>query len=799
MSSNVKFQDSVLNMEKDDQEFGLRFAKHLRFVFYNSGDEFLYNMVQALRYLKDDGKTVAYTTPDKYIYLNAPKGAKIGKVMDKWKFIYIHECLHQIWDTFGVEDKVRKEKGSCNHGLMNIASDCVINDFIYNYFNLEYPTTGLVTPEAIKEDFDVDYDRRKDNQYSLYIKLLPHLKKAEALPKYKKEFEEAEAPMINIKPKSGNGPQGKTNLVPTGQPYKNGHEKAIYLINRILKDQYDKFDANDGDINKVLAALNSAVSEIQKLSGKSKSYTFESLIVFEDADPNLQTFEQGFEAGIREAINSILNTVEGIQEAMSNAGKKSAPSGNINIPLPPMDQNVPDFNETEENLFLPKTLGSFNQPQGGGGSDSKGGSGSSDEDINNMDGNSAAKDAQDSADRAQDSANKAKQKADQTGNKSDKDAANKAQKAADKAQKAANKAQKAAAQGDEKGAQDAAKDARDAAGEAASAAGEDKKGKANMPDKKDLGNDPSKGGNKPKKPKPTSDDSDKSAWSNGADAGVDIENLEDFQEDLDRDEMTPERIIDTYKKKLSGKVGEFISKCKKAKSEGSGVMGFSPLGRDRKKWSTNFMSNVVNYMRSNINRMEREWRKTFARPNRRNGVVKPGQMLKKGRVEIKEGVTITMKFFVDRSGSMGNDGLRRALTAVWSVCDKIKAQYKSNKMIKGFDCMVYPFDEGIHRPLKYGEMYSSGSGNVGFDTTLRNMVKISTDSGENTMLNVILTDGQWDIPVNSSLSELRKMAGTVIFITNSEDQKQLNALEEIESKFDRFKLILADNNWTLKI
>ena len=320
-----------------------------------------------------------------------------------------------------------------------------------------------------------------------------------------------------------------------------------------------------------------------------------------------------------------------------------------------------------------------------------------------------------------------------------------------------------------------------------------------MPNKKDLGKDPAKGGNKPKKSKGNPGMGDKTAWSNGEDAGIDIENLEDFQEELDEDEMTPEKIVDMYKKKLSGTIGEFVAKCKKAKTEGAGITGFSKLGRDRKKWSNIFMSTVVNSMRSNIAKMEREWRKTFSRPNRRNGVVKPGQMLKKGRVEVKEGVTITLKFFVDRSGSMGDGGLRRALTAVWSVCDKIKAQYKSNKMIKGFDCMVYPFDEGIHQPLKYGEMYKSGNGNVGFDVTLRNMVKVSTESGENTMLNVIVTDGQWSIPVNSSLTELRKMAGTVIFITNNEEQKQLDALEEIESKFNRFKLILADNDWTLKI
>ena len=56
---NATFEDSVLNMDKDDREFGLSLAKHLRFKFYNDREDFLYDMVSALRYLNTSTDTVA--------------------------------------------------------------------------------------------------------------------------------------------------------------------------------------------------------------------------------------------------------------------------------------------------------------------------------------------------------------------------------------------------------------------------------------------------------------------------------------------------------------------------------------------------------------------------------------------------------------------------------------------------------------------------------------------------------------------------------------------------------------------
>ena len=55
--------------------------------------------------------------------------------------------------------------------LLNIASDCVINDYLKSLRKKE-PFKDGIFPETLKENFGIDYDRKNDTQYSLYIKLL---------------------------------------------------------------------------------------------------------------------------------------------------------------------------------------------------------------------------------------------------------------------------------------------------------------------------------------------------------------------------------------------------------------------------------------------------------------------------------------------------------------------------------------------------------------------------------------------------------------------------------------------------
>jgi len=156
-----------------DIEWKADFVEYVDLECDEEGKEFFYYMLPALRFMKEDGKHIAYTTPKKAICLFAPN-KEIKTTMPNWFFIYLHECLHQLWDTFAAEDEVREQVGECDGWIMNIASDCVINEFIHTHrdFRLKFPSDGLVTAKKLFDNYGVSYIPSKDTQISLYFKLM---------------------------------------------------------------------------------------------------------------------------------------------------------------------------------------------------------------------------------------------------------------------------------------------------------------------------------------------------------------------------------------------------------------------------------------------------------------------------------------------------------------------------------------------------------------------------------------------------------------------------------------------------
>ena len=164
-------KDSLIAASEVDgkENFRVRLIEYIDDTADNEDDEFFYDMIEFCRFLKPDDETTAYTTPDHVIYLNAP--GVFGEKIREWDFVYCHECLHQLWDTFEVGDKIKENGVKYDHYVLNIASDCVINDYLAAIRKKTAPPDG-VTPEYLKEKFDVEYDRKVDTQYTLYLKLL---------------------------------------------------------------------------------------------------------------------------------------------------------------------------------------------------------------------------------------------------------------------------------------------------------------------------------------------------------------------------------------------------------------------------------------------------------------------------------------------------------------------------------------------------------------------------------------------------------------------------------------------------
>ena len=164
-------KDSLIAASEVDgkENFRVRLIEYIDDTADNEEDEFFYDMIEFCRFLKPDLKTTAYTTPDHIIYLNAP--GVFGEKVREWDFIYCHECLHQLWDTFGVEDQIKKNGIKYDHYVLNVASDCVINDYLSAIRKKSAPS-AVILPEHLQKQFGVTYDRKVDTQFTLYLKLL---------------------------------------------------------------------------------------------------------------------------------------------------------------------------------------------------------------------------------------------------------------------------------------------------------------------------------------------------------------------------------------------------------------------------------------------------------------------------------------------------------------------------------------------------------------------------------------------------------------------------------------------------
>lgn len=224
---------SIIHTSKNDdklEEWKSDLVEYLNDACDRPDRDYFYHMLPVLRFI-DEPDSIAYTTYGKVICLNAPN-KKIDDLFPNWLFIYIHECLHQMWDTFGAEDEVRKQLGTCNSDLMNIASDCVINEYIHTQkdLRLKFPSNTLVTAEHIKEKYDVDYDPRTDNQITLYLKLWDKLKDKLDTIKSNKDF--PNPPKVEYEKKS--------------DEYVDGWNQAIadYMAGKITKDNIDDMMVN---------------------------------------------------------------------------------------------------------------------------------------------------------------------------------------------------------------------------------------------------------------------------------------------------------------------------------------------------------------------------------------------------------------------------------------------------------------------------------------------------------------------------------------------------------------------------
>ena len=784
-------------------------------------DTFFNDMLCAINFIRSK-EHIAYTDINRIISLNYPCDEAVVPFDDdrfmRWYFIYCHECLHQLWDTFEVGDKIKQEGITYNHMLLNIASDTIINDFLayINKSHKKEPLKGW-NPKVLKNEFGIDYDRKVDTQFTLYMKLLEVApeKIEKAQEKYGGEIEPKEVRKSNQQAPGGgndNGMQQKHS-----DEYKKGYSDAIKdVVGKKVDPLTKKPLPETDDYNK---GYNDAIAEIK----------------------------QGLEDGIEITDNP------------------NAAGGSNNSDLPDIPWKMPKSKSGSSGSSSNSSNNNSNDSSSGSNSKSASNSSDSAQDSANK-AKQAASEAQDKADNASGAEKKKLQKeADKK-----KKLADKAQSEADKAKEAAEKAKEAEENGDEKGAEKAMKDAQKAADNAQNAAGEamdksagdyakdaDSYAKEAEEAAKEAKENASKNGSKSakeaakeaaekakhakemaKEAKEAANRGDKDAAkaaANSARSDRDVAkglsyvsgNANDDKNDNSDDgsssdgglqkgpggksgsnvdsevvehaKRLAEQAVQKARKDPDGKLKDFLDKCKssyKLKQEGLAMNSM----RGSSSWKKEVPLMARHFVKRKL-RLRKEYRNTYNRIRRgerafTDADLRNGRIIQQGREEIKNKIGFDISVFIDVSGSMENF-LKDVCTSAYSMMDSLKRDFGAEKNVdvKKINLRTFMFDTQMAEKPYGTILKSTGGGTYDFDDLMVDVMK----KGAAAFVNFIFTDGYFsDIPVDKLVKSFEKMEGLTILIVNNKDSKptfdKLQKLCEHQAQ-SKFKVVYAETNF----
>ena len=740
-------KNSIINADDVDGEgaFRVKLIEYINDTADNDDDKYFFDMLPFVRFLEPGSEGIAYTDEAKRIFMNAPC-QHIGKNFKQWDFTFDHECLHQLWDTFGVRDKLVADGYEYNHQILNIASDCVINDYLSHYRKKEQ-APNTITPKYLKEKFGVEYDRKVDTQYSLYLKLIEKQDKIENDPLCKEVNQDFGG---KIKPKEVRKKEGPT--APPPPPPGKHSDDFIKGWTDAIKDVVDK---------------------------KVKP-----------TDPNLKpknTGNEEYDAGYNAAINNMKKGIEdGIDISDGGGGGKGPQS---DLPQIPWDiDNQSGDGESGES--------SKNDPDSKDGKSGKSDADSAKEAADTA--QNAADAAKEAADAAQEAADAAKsagdENADEIQDAADKaaEASKKAQDAADKAKEAAQEAAEAEDDGDSKGAGKAAKEAEDAAKEASKAAKEaaDATKTAGDLGEESDDSDTQKAGEKANKAADKANNAADNSDGDGDDGSSDPNDNQnnsskkagkghiapvETAEDLEKLKRDAEEVIDEYKNKLAGDIGEFLAKCKSsAKLEKDGLA--AQVTKGVKGWNVELDQRINKFVKQKVFQKKRQWESTYSRVKRGTGYVKMGEPLQPGRRVKDDTMVINVAFYIDRSGSMGS-ALKTVFDGAYVICDALKKRYRKEKVVDDIIFKILAFDDQIDE-IKFGNKASLGGGTMSMSNLLKSIQRYTN----NYLINVVITDGYFNINDSEVKKFIEDVNGIVVYIVNRDFPEMEKLADQLKTK-----------------
>ena len=347
-----ELKNSLIKVSEIDgkDKFRVKMVEYINDTSDNNDDMFFYEMLPFSRFLNPSDNAIAYTTPNHLIYLNSP--GKVGENVRIWDFIYCHECLHQLWETFEVGERIKNAGLEYNHNLLNIASDCVINDYLKSLRKKE-PFKDGIFPETLKENFGIDYDRKNDTQYSLYIKLLGVYEKnksemdklADKLEKSEGENKESSSSGGSSSSNSSNGSSSSDGSSSSGGSSSsdagNNSEPKELNANDAQKAA-DEAKKNVEDLEKLEKSAGNNTGELKEKIDKAKDAAKRAQ---EAADKAKECANKGDKNGEKKAAEEAQKAAEKSNNSSQKSKGGTKPANNNDI----IDSNDEELNEIRKN------------------------------------------------------------------------------------------------------------------------------------------------------------------------------------------------------------------------------------------------------------------------------------------------------------------------------------------------------------------------------------------------------------------------------------------------------------------
>ena len=798
-------KQSIIAVSKTDnkQDWRVKLVEYINIKAYQEQNKFFYDKVPFMIFVPKNhpvyGLTkVAKTDSDGIIYMNAPD--IIGENIKFWDFIFCHECLHQLWNTFKVQEKIVQKDGKYNHAVLNVASDCVINDYLYRVMKKDIPD-DLITPKYLKETFNIDYDYKKDTQYTLYYKLLSvknEVKNDKLCQKNNQQFDDT------IDPKEIQQNDSSSNNSEDGQSEQHSEDYIKGWTDGIQ-------DTLDGKVDPLT---------YQPKSGKD-DYT------------------QGY--------NDVLDKIkEGMERGISMSSSSDNSNSNSGSDLPNIPWNQPQSSgssspsEQAQNS-ADNAKKSADQAKKNADNINKSKSASKDEkqEAENAakDAENAAKEAQESADKAKDLENKgdidgAKKEAENAA-QSEQDAgtsssktstpkqnsetaqqsAKNAQEYADEAKKMADKlnsAAKAAKGKDKKELQEAAdyakecaENAQDAADKAKEAANKAKEAaqKGNAEAAKEATDEALKQENKAKgeftksipgekTQKAFNDNNEESSNGQGGNNEGDHDIFVISKEERENLRKRNSELLQKYGSKIAGTFGEFIKKCQSSVACDKNGLEVN-VRRGNHGWSDRLESNVCAYVETKVQELTRKYKRTYSKMYRRAGYVKPGQFIPPGKKRVDERLLINPTFYVDISGSMGSGGrIDNVWKCVYTIGEALTKQFSDMSIVEDVKFQLKVFDTKIQE-IKWGNKASAGGGTLPFEDFLKDVA----ESDKEHLLVIIFTDADFGGNNEKIVEEVINKCQSMIYFITCKDNPDIKKVADKHK--DKLYYTVVPNNFNL--